>query len=316
VSNPSETNKSALNRYIEAATRENTRRSYQSAIQHYEIDFGGKLPANAKDIATYLAAYAPTLKATTLNARLAALSRWHVDQGFDDPTKHPVVRKAMKGIRTVHAQQPKQAWALSLDDLRVVDQWHQAQIDAIHHQGDPRLTTLLRNRALINLGFWRAFRGDELCRLEIEHITLTPGRSMSMFLNVSKGDREATGKVYDVPALQECCPVAAVGAWLEHLGADSGALFRGVDRWGNIKEARMNTNSLIPLLRQAFGDAGIASANKITSHSLKRGFANWAGQNGWDVKSLMEYVGWKDPKTAIRYLDSRASFGALALEAK
>ncbi|PBP79032.1 hypothetical protein CCL20_25340 [Pseudomonas syringae] len=41
-----------------------------------------------------------------------------------------------------------------------------------------------------------------------------------------------------------------------------------------------------------------------TSHSLRRGFASWAHSNGWDLKSLMSYVGWRDIKSAMRYIDA------------
>jgi hypothetical protein len=37
---------------------------------------------------------------------------------------------------------------------------------------------------------------------------------------------------------------------------------------------------------------------------LRRGFAGWARASGWDLKQLMEYVGWKDVKSALRYLDA------------
>lgn len=33
-------NMSDVERYIEAATRDNTRRSYQAAIEHFEVDWG------------------------------------------------------------------------------------------------------------------------------------------------------------------------------------------------------------------------------------------------------------------------------------
>jgi len=49
---------------------------------------------------------------------------------------------------------------------------------------------------------------------------------------------------------------------------------------------------------------------KATAHSLRRGFAGWAASNGWDVKSLMAHVGWRDMKSALRYVD--ASDGAVA----
>src|SRR2546427_12707636 len=81
--------------YIEAAERENTRRSYASAIRHFEIEWKGLLPSTADAIARYLADHADTLAINTLRQRLAALSRWHMDQGFPDPTKSPLVRQVL-----------------------------------------------------------------------------------------------------------------------------------------------------------------------------------------------------------------------------
>ena len=43
--------------------------------------------------------------------------------------------------------------------------------------------------------------------------------------------------------------------------------------------------------------------NATGGHSLRRGFATWANSHGWDVKDLMEYVGWKDATSAMRYID-------------
>lgn len=47
---------------------------------------------------------------------------------------------------------------------------------------------------------------------------------------------------------------------------------------------------------------------------MRRGFANWANDNGWDVKSLMEYVGWRDVKSALRYIDGADAFGRQRIE--
>jgi integrase len=63
-------------------------------------------------------------------------------------------------------------------------------------------------------------------------------------------------------------------------------------------------NSLIPLLRTLFAAAGLASVQEYSSHSLRRGFAGWARASGWDIKELMEYVGWTDIKSAMRYLEA------------
>ncbi|MHC8339303.1 hypothetical protein [Pseudomonas sp. HLT2-19-2] len=47
---------------------------------------------------------------------------------------------------------------------------------------------------------------------------------------------------------------------------------------------------------------------------MRRGFATRASAYGWDIKSLMRYVGWKDIKSALRYVDAGSSFGGLALK--
>jgi hypothetical protein len=65
------------------------------------------LPATIDSIARYLAAYAESLSLNTLKHRLAALSRWHQDHGFPDPTKALKIRQLLKGIRTLHPAREK-----------------------------------------------------------------------------------------------------------------------------------------------------------------------------------------------------------------
>ncbi len=83
---PDDSDMTRLAQYIEAAERDNTRRSYASAIWHFEIEWKGLLPSTADAVSRYLADHAATLAMNTLRQRLAALSRWHTDQGFADPT--------------------------------------------------------------------------------------------------------------------------------------------------------------------------------------------------------------------------------------
>ncbi|WP_448647356.1 tyrosine-type recombinase/integrase [Pseudomonas mohnii] len=49
---------------------------------------------------------------------------------------------------------------------------------------------------------------------------------------------------------------------------------------------------------------------RYSDHSLRRGFATWASHNQWSPKALMDYVGWRDVHTALRYVDADAPFGA------
>lgn len=102
--------------------------------------------------------------------------------------------------------------------------------------------------------------------------------------------------------------------WLNASGIKTGPLFRGVDRWGHMRNTGMHANSIVPLLRKELAGAGIEGA-RYSSQSLRRGFASWANSNGWDIKSLMEYVGWRDVKSALRYMDTADPYKKQKIEA-
>lgn len=305
---------SELDRYLQAATRDNTRRSYRAAIEHFEVQWGGFLPTTAESVARYLAAYAGELSINTLKLRLSALAQWHNSQGFADPTKAPVVRQVFKGIRALHPVREKQAEPLQLRHLEQVIGWLDEEGTAAAAEGrQADLLRARRDRALILLGFWRGFRSDELCRLQIEHVQAVAGSGISLYLPRSKGDRDNLGRTFHTPALQRLCPVQAYVDWINSAALVRGPVFRSIDRWGHLSEQGLHANSVIPLLRQALERAGI-DAEDYTSHSLRRGFATWAHRSGWDLKSLMSYVGWKDLKSAMRYVEASPFMGMALID--
>lgn len=304
---------SNVERYLSAATRDNTRKSYRAAIEHFEVSWQGHLPATADQVARYLADHAQTLAYSTLKQRLAALAQWHQALGFADPTKAPLVKKVLKGIAEVHPVQEKQAKPLQLDTLTTICEWLDEQIR--QSATDPaRLSTLLRNKALLLIGFWRAFRSDELCRLQVEHIVISPGEGMTLYLPRSKTERAVSGVTHRVPMLSRLCPVTAYTEWLQHANLHAGPVFRKVSQTGMLSDNALNPRSIIPLLRKLFLASGIADAGQYSSHSLRRGFASWAGANQWDLKSLMAYVGWKHVHSALRYIETHDPFSQRHIE--
>ena len=90
---------------------------------------------------------------------------------------------------------------------------------------------------------------------------------------------------------------AALGPWAG----------RGIDRWGHFGDQGLHPNSVAPLLRAVLQSAGLP-AELYSSHSLRRGFATWATRSGWDLKALMQYVGWSDGQSALRYVESTGVF--------
>ncbi|EIK43192.1 TnpS [Cellvibrio sp. BR] len=292
-----------VDQYINAATRDNTRKSYQSAIAHFEVQWGGFLPATADSIARYLADYADALAISTLKLRLAAIAQWHMDQGFPDPTKSPIVKKVLKGIQTLHPNQIKQAKPLALKHLEQLDAWFAGRIDIADKTGNQSAhLRLLRDHAIVLLGFWRGFRSDELSRLQIQHLIIQPHEGITLYLPQTKTEHE--GITYKVPALRRFCPVHACAIWVQMAGITEGPVFPAINRWGRLGKASMHPTSFILILRKILSDAGLENAGSFSSHSLRRGFATWAASSGWDLKTMMEYIGWKDIRSAMRYIDS------------
>ena len=88
----------SLRHYLQAATSDNTRKAYRSAIRQFE-KWGGRLPSDRDTVVRYLLARAESLNPRTLDLHLTAISQWHHYQGLIDPVCDPLVRKTMEGVR-------------------------------------------------------------------------------------------------------------------------------------------------------------------------------------------------------------------------
>lgn len=288
--------------YVKLAERPNTTLSYASAVRHFEVEGRGSLPATSEAIAAYLAQFAESLSTSTLRTRLAGLSSWHRDHGFIDPTKSELVSRVLKGIRAAHNTPQKQARPVEFELLIQVSEWLKSDLDTLAPT-DPQYKRIARDNAMLLIGFWRGFRSDELTRLQFEHVTVNDGVGMSCFLPFSKGDRESMGRTFFCPSLSKVCPVTAFQQWQQAIGQTSGPVFRSIDQWGHISAYGMAAGSIVPWLRNLFKTAGVQDPGTYSSHSLRRGFANWAQSSGWELKELMAYVGWSNVNSALRYLE-------------
>jgi len=208
--------------FLAAATSENTRRAYRSAIRHF-MAWGGVLPSDEPLMIRYLLAYAPALNPRTLALRLTALSQWHIHQGFADPASTPTVRKTLIGIERVHGKPKKKAKALPLEDLeRIVTRL--ASIDTLKAK---------RDNALLQIGYFGGFRRSEMVALEIPHVAWEP-EGIVITLPRSKTDQQGQGIVKAIPyGSGPCCPASALRAWMTAAGITSGPLFRPITKWGS-----------------------------------------------------------------------------------
>lgn len=291
--------------FLAAATADNTRRTYRSAVRHFQA-WGGVLPCDEATVIRYLLAYAESLNPRTLALRLTALSQWHLHQGFLDPAATPTVRKTLAGISRTHGRPKKKAKALPVEDLeRIVA--HLTSVDTLKAK---------RDNALLQIGFFGGYRRSELVGLEIEHVAWEQD-GIVITLVRSKTDQQGQGIVKAIPYGEgPCCPATALRAWLDAAGIVSGPLFRAINRWNQIGTDALDAGSVNTVLEGWAKAAGLDYVPHLSSHSLRRGMATSAHRAGADPRDIKRQGGWRHDGTVQGYIEEAGQFeenAALAL---
>lgn len=290
-------------RFISAATSENTRRTYRSAIRHFHA-WGGVLPCDSGAVLRYLLAYSDSLNPRTLALRLTALAQWHVFQGFPDPTADPNVRKTLKGITRTHGKPKKKAKALPIEDLEQI----------VAKLGPDASLIAIRNNALIQIGFFGALRRSELAALTVEELAWERD-GLVITLTRSKTDQEGEGVAKAIPYGRPdgiCCPVRAMKRWLEAANITTGPVFRRVTRWGVVGTDPLYAGTINDILEMCAEVAGLPYAPELSGHSLRRGLATSAHRSGAEFQDIKRQGGWKHDGTVQGYIEEAGRFEANA----
>lgn len=283
--------------FLAAATSDNTRQAYRSAISHY-LDWGGVLPADEPAVIRYLVRYADTLNPRTLALRLTALSQWHVHQGFADPAATPTVRKTLTGIARVNGRPKKKAKALPIEDLELI-------VAALAGLGTLKAA---RDNALLQVGFFGGFRRSELVDIEVDHIAWDD-QGITLTLPRSKTDQTGEGVVKAIPYSDgPCCPATALRAWLDAAGVTSGPVFRSISKWGVMGADGLNPASVNTILASAAKLARLAYVPELSSHSLRRGMATSAYRAGADFRDIKRQGAWRHDGTVQGYIEDAGVF--------
>jgi len=169
-------------------------------------------------------------------------------------------------------------------------------------------TQEVRDRALILLGFAGAFRRSELVGLDIEDLEFNR-EGLVAAIRRSKTDPEGQGRKVGIPrgGYPETCPVRAVQAWLEVLGADEGPLFRGITRHGRIDGRRLTPQSVPLVVKRLAARAGLEAAD-LAGHSLRAGLATSAAMAGASERAIMNQTGHRSAMMVRRYIRDGSLF--------
>lgn len=283
--------------FLAAATSENTRRTYRSAIRHFQ-NWGGVLPCDEAAIIRYLLDFSQSLNSRTLALRLTALSQWHTHQGFIDPASTPTVRKTLLGIGRTHGKPKKKAKALPIEDLeRIVE--HLARIDTLKAK---------RDNALLQIGYFGGYRRSELVGLEVSNFAWEQ-EGLVITLPRSKTDQLGQGITKAIPfGNGSCCPATALRTWLNVAGITVGPIFRSITKWGEIGEEALHEASVNAVLESCAKLVQLDYVPQLSSHSLRRGMATSAHRAGADFQDIKRQGGWRHDGTVQGYIEEAGQF--------
>jgi len=294
--------------YIQAATSDNTRIAYQSDIEHY-TQWGGALPAAPQQVEVYLKECAQRYNPRTLKRRIIALRQWHKLKSQPDPTSAPNVIKTMQGIARLHGVPAKQAAALKLKDLDAIN----TNIGEALTNDELANRVLLRNRALLLIGFFGAFRRSELVSLTWGQVSFV---SDGIIIKLSRSKTDQTGQGADcvIPFGNELrCPVRALLDWRKASQQFEGPIFRRISKTGTVSEAAISGQSVNLILRQLAKASGLPNADQMSVHSLRRGFATESARLGASMPSIQRHGRWKSTKTVVEYIEAGRQFADSAV---
>lgn len=285
------------NPYIKAATSVNTRKAYRSDVRHFEA-WGGKLPASAESIVKYLQHYAAHLNARTLARRLTALKQWHSYQALPDPTQHPAIQKTMTGILRVHGKPKQKAHPLSVEELLII----------IEYLSKNNSLAALRDKALLQVGFFGAFRRSELTQIQVEHLNWQD-KGIDILIPTSKTDQTHQGQYCALPYGKGLlCPVRTIKEWLEASGIKQGPLFREIKKGDKLRARALSPLAVNYILKKHAKACGLSCIDQLSSHSLRRGLATNASSIGANLASIMRQGRWKQVNTVMEYIEASERF--------
>jgi len=283
--------------YIIAATSTNTRKAYQQDIRHF-VAWGGLLPTTPDVVVQYLEYYAAKLNSRTLIRRVTALKNWHLYQNFSDSTGHPLVRKTLTGIQNIHGKPKDKAAALQVKDLITMINFLTAR-GTMHDW---------RNNALLQIGFFGAFRRSELVAIKYQHLQFVH-KGLEILIPRSKTDQSGEGLWCAIPyGDATLCPVVALKTWCEKANITEGFIFRSITKSGIINNDAIAAEHLNIILKNLAKLCSLSNHKNYSSHSLRRGFATAASQQGASLGAIMKQGRWRHYDTALGYVEEGQRF--------
>ncbi len=154
--------------------------------------------------------------------------------------------------------------------------------------GDDPTPAGARDAAMLAVLYGAGLRRSEVVNLDLEDYDPESG---ALTVRQAKGRKDRLG--YASNGAQ-----AALDAWLNVRGGESGPLFLPIDKGERIHHRRMTDQAVLVVLRKRAGQAGVT---RFSPHDLRRTFISDLLDHGADLVTVQQLAGHANVSTTARY---------------
>ncbi len=237
----------------------------------------------------------------TVRRRLTSwstLTRWRGLHGFFNG---PSLRSAMKlAVRAANRPRQRKSKKAVTADI----------VQALLRTAISDKLVDVRDRALLLLAFASGGRRrSEVTGLRVEDIAReepvpsNPADKDSVqlpCLTIRLGRTKTASADDDESVVLIGKPVVALDEWLARAGISSGPLFRGIDRWGNLKLTGLDPQSVNLIVKSRIEAASLDPA-LYSAHGLRSGYLTEAANRGISLPEAMQQSRHKSTAQAASY---------------
>ena len=282
---------------MDGAYAPSTIRAYKTKFENfinYSESFNEcSLPANSNLVAQYVKKLTGDhLKSNSIRIAVAAIATIHKLNQSPDPTDHPVVKLEVRRMYRTLGRECKQAYGITNTLLK-----------KMVNSTDKNLRGT-RDRAILLMAYDSLCRRSELVSLQVEDLIINnalPEPSFKLRLRRSKTDQDAKGRwVYLGLESQK-----ALNDWLKATDIQSGKIFRGIRKKGELSEGLTSShiNRIFKRLAKT-SNLDPVIIQQISGHSMRVGAAQDLLLSGASLPVIMNRGRWSKSDTVMRYVES------------
>ncbi|MEJ2693809.1 MAG: tyrosine-type recombinase/integrase [Candidatus Thiodiazotropha sp.] len=244
------------------------------------------LPATPQTVGAFLTDQAEIKAKSTVRRYLASIARAHKIAGLDSPVAHEDVTLVYERHYRDDSSEPRQSEGLRWETLS----------DGLANLGEG--ARAVRDNALLRVMYDCLLRASEVRSLTLEGLSRDSNGYRLRVIRAKKRSKAQQG-VVKTKFVHETT-AAAIEAWCALAGITQGAIFRGVEKSGQVLDAPISTKGVNRAVQRVAKAAGL-DPRGFSGHACRIGACQDLLAAGIDIGRVMLAGDWERPEMPAYY---------------